>query len=113
MPWDAPVCVNHHEAKAYCAWKSKQDSTSYRLPTETEWNLMKNKSISLKEARSNPEADPILTKSGFDELLVGKCLGHKNEQGVMKHYLDEKYLQQRRELFESYHQSLVEAGLKI
>ena len=54
-----------------------------------------------------------LTKIGFDELLVGKCLGHKNEQGVMKHYLDEKYLQQRRELFESYHQSLVEAGLKI
>ena len=76
MPWDAPVCVNHHEAKAYCAWKSKQDSTSYRLPTETEWNLMKNKSISLKEARSNPEADPILTKSGFD--FANEKIGNLN-----------------------------------
>ena len=25
MPWDAPVCVNHHEAKAYCWWESEKD----------------------------------------------------------------------------------------
>ena len=76
MPWDAPVCVNHHEAKAYCAWKSEKDSQSYRLPTESEWNLLKNKSISLAEARKNPEADPILTKSGADFAEEG--LGNLN-----------------------------------
>ena len=73
MPWDAPVCVNHHEAKAYCAWKSEKDSKSYRLPTESEWNLLKSKSVSLAEARNNPDADPVLTKSGaaFAEEQLG------------------------------------------
>ena len=54
-----------------------------------------------------------LVKKGFDELLIGKCLSHKNEQGVMKHYLDEKYLNQRREVFESWHEILIENGLRI
>jgi len=70
MPWDAPVCVNHHEAKAYCAWKSMQDGhenkEEYRLPTETEWNLLKNDSMSLKEVRTNPDQDLVLVNSGSD-----------------------------------------------
>ncbi len=36
LPYDWPVCVNFHEAKAYLAWKSAQDGRSYRLPTEAE-----------------------------------------------------------------------------
>lgn len=32
MPWDWPVEVNYHEAKAYCKWKG----SSYRLLTEAE-----------------------------------------------------------------------------
>lgn len=36
LPMDWPVCVNRHEAKAYLAWCSKKDGTTYRLPTEAE-----------------------------------------------------------------------------
>lgn len=37
MPWDWPVIVNYHEAKAFCNWKAKTTGASYRLPTEDEW----------------------------------------------------------------------------
>lgn len=37
MPWDWPVEVNYHEAKAFCAWKSKVTGKSIRLPSEDEW----------------------------------------------------------------------------
>ena len=37
MPWDWPVEVNYHEAKAFCNWKAKQTDLSVRLPTEDEW----------------------------------------------------------------------------
>ena len=37
MPWDWPVEVNYHEAKAFCNWKAEQTGFSVRLPTEDEW----------------------------------------------------------------------------
>jgi len=37
MPWDWPVEVNYHEAKAFCNWKAKQTGHLIRLPTEDEW----------------------------------------------------------------------------
>jgi len=37
MPWDWPVEVNYHEAKAFCNWKAQQTGQSIRLPTEDEW----------------------------------------------------------------------------
>jgi len=37
MPWNWPVEVNYHEAKAFCLWKAEQTGTSVRLPTEDEW----------------------------------------------------------------------------
>jgi len=37
MPWDWPVEVNYHEAKAFCNWKCEQTGQPYRLPTEDEW----------------------------------------------------------------------------
>ena len=37
MPWDWPVEVNYHEAKAFCNWKAAESGLSYRLPTEDEW----------------------------------------------------------------------------
>ncbi|MGW0392260.1 5-histidylcysteine sulfoxide synthase [Streptomyces sp. NPDC003042] len=40
MPWDWPVCVNYHEAKAYCAWRGAEDGRAYRLPTEAEHRLV-------------------------------------------------------------------------
>ena len=37
MPWDWPVEVNYHEAKAFCNWKKSESGLSVRLPTEDEW----------------------------------------------------------------------------
>lgn len=37
MPWDWPVEVNYHEAKAFCNWKASTTGQPYRLPTEDEW----------------------------------------------------------------------------
>lgn len=37
MPWNWPVEVNYHEAKAFCQWKTKQTGMQVRMPTEIEW----------------------------------------------------------------------------
>ena len=37
MPWDWPVEVNYHEAKAFCNWKKSETGLAVRLPTEDEW----------------------------------------------------------------------------
>jgi putative 4-mercaptohistidine N1-methyltranferase len=37
MPWDWPVEVNFHEAKAFCNWKAAQTGLPVRLPSEDEW----------------------------------------------------------------------------
>ena len=37
MPWDWPVEVNYHEAKAFCNWKAETTGQPFRLPTEDEW----------------------------------------------------------------------------
>lgn len=37
MPWDWPVEVNYHEAKAFCNWKAVVTKQPVRLPTEDEW----------------------------------------------------------------------------
>ncbi|HQT26901.1 MAG TPA: 5-histidylcysteine sulfoxide synthase, partial [Burkholderiales bacterium] len=39
MPWDWPVEVNYHEAKAFCNWK-RREGLPFRLPTEDEWYRM-------------------------------------------------------------------------
>ena len=42
MQYDWPVCVNFHEAKAYCAWKTEQlGGMPYRLLTEAEHNAIR------------------------------------------------------------------------
>ena len=40
MPWDWPVETNCHEARAFCAWKSRRTGHSVRLPSEDEWYRM-------------------------------------------------------------------------
>lgn len=42
MPWDWPVDVNYHEAKAFCTWKGP----GYRLPTEAEHHRMRGDPVS-------------------------------------------------------------------
>ncbi len=41
MPWDWPVVVNYHEAKAFAAWRSEKEGRDYRLPTEAEYFLLR------------------------------------------------------------------------
>ncbi len=56
MPWNWPVEVNCHEARAFCAWKSEQTGEKIRLPTEHEWYRLYDESgVSPPEtdARSN------------------------------------------------------------
>jgi 5-histidylcysteine sulfoxide synthase/putative 4-mercaptohistidine N1-methyltranferase len=37
MPWDWPVEVNYHEAKAFCNWQGQRTGQAVRLPSEDEW----------------------------------------------------------------------------
>ncbi|MEI6147433.1 MAG: 5-histidylcysteine sulfoxide synthase, partial [Methylococcales bacterium] len=43
MPWDWPVEVNYHEAKAFCNWKKITTGLPIRLPSEDEWQSMYDK----------------------------------------------------------------------
>lgn len=41
MPWDWPVETNYHEAKAFCCWKARSSKQPVRLPTEDEWQQLR------------------------------------------------------------------------
>ncbi len=41
MPWNWPVEVNQLEAKAFCSWKAEQTGLAIRLPSEDEWNRLR------------------------------------------------------------------------
>jgi 5-histidylcysteine sulfoxide synthase/putative 4-mercaptohistidine N1-methyltranferase len=41
LPWNWPVEVNQLEAKAFCNWKAAQHDMPVRLPTEDEWNRLR------------------------------------------------------------------------
>jgi len=41
MQLSYPVCVNFHEAKAYCTWRSERDGVPYRLLKEAEHNAIR------------------------------------------------------------------------
>lgn len=41
MPWDWPVETNYHEAKAFCNWKARTSGDPVRLPTEDEWQALR------------------------------------------------------------------------
>lgn len=61
MPWDWPVCVNFHEARAYCTWRGEQDGRTYRMPTEAEFRRMR----ALPDEPTVAD-DPVLDSSGAD-----------------------------------------------
>lgn len=69
MPWDWPVEVNYHEAKAYCNWKEEKDrknkpsqNLKYRLITEAEFVTL----------RSDLESDSVLQKESYRTLETKK-----------------------------------------
>jgi 5-histidylcysteine sulfoxide synthase/putative 4-mercaptohistidine N1-methyltranferase len=50
MPWNWPVDVNYHEAKAFCNWMSDKTGKKIRLPSEDEWLALRN-SVELNTER--------------------------------------------------------------
>ena len=41
LPLDWPVDVNYHEAKAFCNYLSEKTGELIRLPTENEWQALR------------------------------------------------------------------------
>ncbi|MCB0357048.1 MAG: 5-histidylcysteine sulfoxide synthase [Bdellovibrionales bacterium] len=41
MPWNWPVDINFHEAKAFCQWKSRVLQKKIRMPSEAEWMYLR------------------------------------------------------------------------
>lgn len=41
MPWNWPVETNCHEARAFCRWRARESGTPVRLPTEDEWQALR------------------------------------------------------------------------
>lgn len=41
LPWNWPVEVNYLEAKAFCNWLAAKTGKALRLPTEDEWNRLR------------------------------------------------------------------------
>ena len=41
LPWNWPAEINCLEAKAFCNWKSSTTDAHIRMPTEAEWQLMR------------------------------------------------------------------------
>eukprot|EP00743_Colponemidia_sp_Colp-15_P006067 GILK01006521.1.p1 GENE.GILK01006521.1~~GILK01006521.1.p1 ORF type:complete len:875 (-),score=98.97 GILK01006521.1:247-2820(-) len=69
MPWNWPVIVNYHEAKAFCQWKSEQDqrSSAYRVITEAEHVLLRDSA----HVEGGVERDTVLVAGGRDMLAKG------------------------------------------
>ena len=70
MPWSWPVEVNHHEARAYAAWRSARDGASYRLPTEAEHHLMRDEGD--RQAAAVVELDPVMVADGAEMAARGR-----------------------------------------
>jgi 5-histidylcysteine sulfoxide synthase/putative 4-mercaptohistidine N1-methyltranferase len=78
MPWDWPVIVNRHEARAYLAWRGTRDGRRYRLPTEAEHVLMRG-------LPRQPDEDLIMVRDGRSLRASGEAslnLAHGSEGPV-------------------------------
>ncbi len=75
MPWDWPVEVNYHEAKAFCNWKAEQTGLAVRLPTEDEWLRMYDfsgvKELSSLQAPANIHGDYAASSCPVNQFAHG------------------------------------------
>ncbi|MDG4548958.1 MAG: 5-histidylcysteine sulfoxide synthase [Candidatus Contendobacter sp.] len=70
MPWNWPVEVNHHEAKAYCAWRTERENTPCRLSSEAEHQALR--AARQREATTlGVESDPVMQFDGA--ALAREC----------------------------------------
>ena len=62
MPWDWPVEVNYHEAKAYCVWRAERDGSPRRLLSEAEHQALRG--ARQRAAATGVESDPVMKYDG-------------------------------------------------
>eukprot|EP00887_Chlorella_sp_A99_P003595 scaffold7.g3595.t1 len=79
-----PAVVNHHEAKAYCAWLSARHGlggeAAYRLTTEPEQAALR---AGARDASGRVAQDPVMARSGADFRGVANLnLAYGAESGV-------------------------------
>ncbi|MFM9911906.1 MAG: 5-histidylcysteine sulfoxide synthase [Methylophilaceae bacterium] len=76
MPWDWPVEVNYHEAKAFCNWKAEQTGQPIRLPSEDEWYRLYEASrveeIGSEKANANLHLDHWASPCPVNEFQHGE-----------------------------------------
>ncbi len=76
MPWNWPVDVNYHEAKAFCNWKAEQTGQPVRLPTEDEWYRIYDHSglseLDEKPAVANIHLDYAASSCPVDQFAHGE-----------------------------------------
>ncbi len=75
MPWNWPVDVNYHEAKAFCNWKAEQTGQPVRLPTEDEWYRIYDHSglaeLDTNQAPANIHLDYAASSCPVDQFAHG------------------------------------------
>lgn len=73
MQWDWPAIVNYHEAKAYCAWRTRKDGNSahpYRVLTEAEhWRLRGDEIQSVDPVMDPANVNNTNLKSGAERAV--------------------------------------------
>ncbi len=75
MPWDWPVEVNYHEAKAFCNWKKNITGLAVRLPTEDEWYRLYDEAtvapITAEKAKANIQLDYFASSCPVNRFAQG------------------------------------------
>lgn len=100
---DKPVTgVSHHEALAFCAWLSKKEGRTYRLPSDEEWSAAVGiRKLEKRVAESTPESlskrveDVYPWNGPFPPVSADRCgnyadlsLGNKQKTPVIEGYSD-------------------------
>lgn len=75
MPWNWPVDVNYHEAKAFSNWKAEKIGQPVRLPTEDEWYRLYDhagiEELSEQQATANLHLDYAASSCPVDQFKHG------------------------------------------
>lgn len=76
LPLNWPVEVNYLEAKAFCNWKAQQTNQYIRLPTEAEWQVMRDEVKSdlptWKRAPGNINLEHFASSCPVDQFKQGQ-----------------------------------------
>lgn len=76
IPWNWPVDVNYHEAKAFCNWKKSVSGLAVRLPTEDEWYRLYAvagvKNVDATKANANFHLDHFASSCPVDKFAQGE-----------------------------------------